>query len=157
MKTTKEVTVLCRYAHKTNGKLNGTVTYCVRSSNGKDFYYTTLVEGKASGCSCPAKAGCYHKKQLENKEQARPFAAKSLPTWAVKLVNTGKLEVPGKAKVVVLLTEKVRKPRKYATEMLEATEHKASILAECREIKERREADMMSAALTTNQGFSILR
>jgi hypothetical protein len=65
---------------------------------------------------------------------------------------------PGKVrKPVVLLTEKVRKPRKYATEMMEAEEHKSRILAECREMKERREADMMSAALTTNKGFSILR
>ncbi len=154
MKTTKEVTIIARYAHKTNGKLNGTVTYLVRASNGVDTYCTTLIDGKASGCSCPAKANCYHKHQLEAKEQARSFAAKSLPAWAAELVNTGKIEVPGKArKVVVLLSEKVRKPRKFATEMLEAEEHKASILAECREIKERRE----SAPLNGNRGFQILR
>ncbi len=156
MKTTKEVTIIARYAHKTNGKLNGTVTYLVRASNGVDTYCTTLIDGVASGCSCPSRSprGCYHKHQLEAKEQARSFAAKSLPAWAVKLVNTGKIEVPGKArKVVVLLTEKVRKPRKFATEMMEAGEHKANLLAECREIKARRE----SAPLNGNRGFQILR
>jgi hypothetical protein len=154
MATTKEVQIIARYAYKTNGKLNGTVSYLVRASNGVDTYCTTLIEGKASGCSCKARGNCYHKKQLEQKEAARPFAAKSLPAWAQKLVSTGKLEVPGKpAKVVVLLAEKVRTPRKYATEMMEAAQHKASILAECREIKERREA----APLNGNRAFSIMR
>lgn len=71
MKAVKQVQVLARYAHKTDGQLNGIVTYCVKSSNGKDFYYTTLVNGKASGCSCPSKKPCYHLKQLEILESAR--------------------------------------------------------------------------------------
>lgn len=70
-KAVKQVQVLARYAHKTDGQLNGIVTYCVRSSNGKDFYYTTLINGKASGCSCPAKKPCYHMTQLAALEVAR--------------------------------------------------------------------------------------
>ncbi|SRR5260370_41014229 len=70
----KNVQILARYAHKTNGKLNGKVTYCIRSSNGSDFYYTTLVDGKASGCSCPAHSKCYHKTQLEAIEVKRTSA-----------------------------------------------------------------------------------
>lgn len=71
MKTTKQVTIIARYAHKTNGQLNGTVTYLVKSSDGKSEYCTTVVEGKASGCSCPAKSRCYHKTQLAALEVAR--------------------------------------------------------------------------------------
>jgi hypothetical protein len=73
MKTTKQVTIIARYAHKTNGKLNGTVTYLVKSSDGKSTYCTTIVNGEASGCSCPSrsKKGCYHKHQLQALEVAR--------------------------------------------------------------------------------------
>src|SRR5882762_2027750 len=72
MKTSlKEVKITARYAHKTNGKFNGLVTYAVRSSNGEVIYCTTLVDGKATGCSCPAHSKCYHKTQLEAKEAER--------------------------------------------------------------------------------------
>jgi hypothetical protein len=105
MATKKEVQIIARYAHKTNGKLNGTVTYLVRASNGVDTYCTTVIEGKASGCSCPAKSSCYHKKQLEAKEAGRPFAAKSLPVWTAELVKTGKLVIPGKARIIAQAVE----------------------------------------------------
>src|SRR5437899_1079223 len=72
MKTTKQVTIIARYAHKTNGQLNGTVTYLVRSSDGKSEYCTTLVDGNATGCSCPARNGkCYHRVQLDAMEETR--------------------------------------------------------------------------------------
>src|SRR2546429_3021182 len=39
------------------------------------FPYTTLfrslIDGKASGCSCPSKKPCYHMTQLEEREAAR--------------------------------------------------------------------------------------
>ena len=118
-------------------------------------YYVRLEENGVNTCNCKATKECYHIKAAVNFEQARNFAAKSLPVWAQELVKTGKLEVPGKArKVVVLLTEKVRKPRKYATEMLEATEHKANLLAECREIKARRESAPLNGH---SQGFRLMR
>jgi hypothetical protein len=70
-KTTKQVHFIARYAHKTDKKLNGIVSYAVRSSNGKDIYCTTFIEGKASGCSCPARKPCYHMVQLEAREALR--------------------------------------------------------------------------------------
>ena len=75
-KAAKQVRIVARYAHKTDGKLNGIVTYAVRSSNGTDIYYTTLVNGKATGCGCPAFKPCYHMDQLEALEAAR--AAKAI-------------------------------------------------------------------------------
>jgi hypothetical protein len=131
MATQKQVTIIARYAHKTNGKLNGTVTYLVRASNGVDTYCTTLIDGQASGCSCPStsKKGCYHKHQLEAKEAARPFAAKKLPVWTSELVKTGKLVIPGKARIIKQAVEAVVPAKK----------------------------DMMKAALTTNQGFQLMR
>ncbi len=98
-KSAKAVSIIATYYHKTNGKLNGTVTYLVRASNGVDTYTTTLVEGKATGCSCPSKVKCYHKKQLEAREQERrevatKFAAKSAPSWLVELVAKGVVVAP---------------------------------------------------------------
>ena len=104
----KEVKITARYAHKTNGKLNGRVTYAVRSSKGDVIYCTTLIDGKASGCSCPSYKPCYHMKGLEQKEAARPFAAKVLPVWTVELVEAGKLAAPGKvAKVAQVIEQAV--------------------------------------------------
>jgi hypothetical protein len=94
--SSKEVQITARYAHKTNKKFNGLVTYAVLSSDGTTLYCTTLVNGKASGCSCPSHKPCYHMKGLEAKEAARPFAAKRLPVWTTELVKSGKLAVPGK-------------------------------------------------------------
>lgn len=145
MATTKEVLVLARYAHKTNGKLNGTVSYLVRSSNGKDTYCMTLIEGKASGCSCPSRKPCYHMKGLENKESARPFAARQLPTWVVELVNTGKIAVPGK---------KVSPLRAWVDGKISTQElaKKAMPVA-----SSQKEGWTVTAPLTTNKGFSLLK
>lgn len=110
-KTAKQVQVVARYSHKTNGKLNGTVTYLVRASNGVDTYCTTLVDGKATGCSCPASRGkCYHKTQLETREQERAsiatqFAAKHAPLWLVNMVRSTQVRVA--PQVVVMPTQAV--------------------------------------------------
>lgn len=148
-KQLRAVTILVRYFIKAT---QAVVLY-VENDKGVR-YYVRLEENGVNTCNCPATKECYHIKACVASEQARPFAARQLPAWAVKLVSTGKLEVPGKAKVVVLLAEKVRKPRKLATEMLEAAEHKANILAECREIKERRENAPLNGS---SQGFRLLR
>ena len=74
-KAAKQVQVVARYAHKTDGALNGIVTYAVRSSNGKDIYCTTLISGKASGCGCPAHKPCYHMTGLEKRELDRKAVA----------------------------------------------------------------------------------
>lgn len=117
MATQKQVQILATYYHKTNGVKNGTVTYCVRSSNGKDFYYTTVINGEASGCSCPSRTKCYHMKQLENREQekwiayrqelAKKLAAQFLTTQIVEQVAE-KLVAPEKpVKVAKVIKEAV--------------------------------------------------
>jgi hypothetical protein len=121
MATQKQVVVLARYTHKTDGKPNGTVSYLVRSSDGKSTYCTTIVNAKASGCSCPSRSpkGCYHKHQLEAQEQqrqeiAQQFAAKSTPTWMLQLVNAGKLVAPKPAQKLVaspVIEEPKAKPK----------------------------------------------
>jgi hypothetical protein len=76
MKTSlKNVKITARYAHKTNGKLNGLVTYAVRSSDGSTIYCTTLIRGEASACSCPSRKPCYHMIQLTQRETARQAKA----------------------------------------------------------------------------------
>ncbi len=66
-KAQKVVNVIARYFMKRNGH----VVYAVRSSNGVDTYCTTIINGKATGCTCPATKPCYHMIQLEAKEAAR--------------------------------------------------------------------------------------
>jgi hypothetical protein len=114
-KTAKQVQVIATYYHKKEGKLTGVVTYLVRASNGVDTYCTTLIDGKASGCSCPSrsKKGCYHKDQLEQKAQerkevAQQFSASSVPTWTMQLVTDGKLVAPKhQAKVVPMIKKPI--------------------------------------------------
>ncbi len=65
--STKVVRILARYQLKASGH----VVYAVRPSKGGDPYYTTIVNGKASGCTCPAMKPCYHMLQLEERETGR--------------------------------------------------------------------------------------
>jgi hypothetical protein len=83
-KATKQTVVIARYAHKTDGVLNGIVTYLVRSSDGESTYCTTLVQGKASGCSCKSRNGrCYHRTQLTVLEASRQVAVVETPAQQV--------------------------------------------------------------------------
>lgn len=104
-KSAKQVQIVATYYHKNveTGELTGVVTYLVRASNGVDTYTTTLVNGKATGCSCPSRSknGCYHKHGLEQKAVARKevasqFSAKHAPSWLVELVAKGVLVAPVK-------------------------------------------------------------
>jgi|SRR5579859_1020386 len=155
MKTSlKEVKVTARYAHKTNGKLNGLVTYAVRSSGGTTLYCTTLINGKASGCSCPSKCPCYHEKQLEaieaervaRQQEARTiaredekliavrFATENLPAWATAMVSRKMLSVPT-APVAMDLPEELKGRGKVA-----------------------RSVDLSTKGdISSNKGFSILK
>jgi hypothetical protein len=66
-KVAKTVQVIARYQINRNNH----VVYTVRSSSGADTYTCTLVDGKATGCSCPSHKPCYHMTQLEAREAAR--------------------------------------------------------------------------------------
>jgi len=68
---TKTVTVLARYQFKSSGH----VVYNVRSSNGVDTYCTTIINGKATGCTCPSHKPCYHMTGCEQVEAARALSA----------------------------------------------------------------------------------
>jgi hypothetical protein len=142
MKTTKEVTILARYAHKTDGKLNGRVTYLVKSSDGTTKYCTTLIDGKPSGCSCPSRKPCYHMHQLETREQERKavaeqFATEKAPVWTVELARKGKIVAP-----------KINKPVEQTP--VQATPCRKPVLC--------KSADLSAAGnLNGNRGFSLMR
>ena len=84
LKTQKVVQVIARYYIKRNGH----VVYTVRSSDGLNTYTTTLVNGKATGCTCPSRKPCYHGTQLEALEAARVPASSISHTAPVKEVET---------------------------------------------------------------------
>jgi hypothetical protein len=83
----KEVTVLARVEFKCDSRK---VVYKVLSSNEKDTYITTLFNGKACSCTCPATKPCYHMVQLEAREAARnaapaaPIAAPQKEAWTAE-------------------------------------------------------------------------
>jgi hypothetical protein len=64
--TPKTVTVIARYFIRRNGH----IVYTFRGSHGEE-YCTTVVNGRATGCSCPARKPCKHMAHAEAKEQAR--------------------------------------------------------------------------------------
>lgn len=68
--TVKQVKIIARCQFKKNG----IVLYKVQSSNGHDTYHTTIVNGKATGCTCPATKPCYHMTQLQQIEAERAAA-----------------------------------------------------------------------------------
>lgn len=90
-------------------------------------------------------ARIYKSNQAKLAAKAEQEAAAAVAE-AEKIVATPVIEAPK-------LTNPFKKPRKYVTELIEKQEHKASVLAEMREIKERREY----APLNGNRAFSILR
>lgn len=162
-KTAKTVQVIATFYHKRDGKLTGTVSYLVKSSDGKSQYCCTLVDGKASGCSCPARGNkCYHRVQLESKAAARKeiasqFKAASVPTWMVQLVDAGTIVAPSHVEMVVqpvaplvfesvkigkvLLSDKSSRRRGGTIRQVEQAEHMARMADEIAEIKQRKAAE----------------
>lgn len=65
---TKIVQIIARVEFKSDSRK---VVYLVRSSKGDATYQTTLFDGRATSCTCPAMKPCYHMVQLERSEQAR--------------------------------------------------------------------------------------
>lgn len=66
-KPQKTVKVIARYFIKATGA----IVYKVQSSKGNETYCTTIINGRATGCTCPALKPCYHMTQLEQREQER--------------------------------------------------------------------------------------
>lgn len=66
--TAKQVQVIARVEFKNDPRK---VVYFVRSSDGQSEYQTSLFEGKAISCNCPARKHCYHMQQCEEKEAGR--------------------------------------------------------------------------------------
>lgn len=157
-KAPKQVTVIARYAHKTQGKLNGIVSYAVRSSNGKDIYCTTLINGKASGCGCPAHKPCYHMVQLEQKEQERKAVAEVVAIEP--LIETPAQEVaeaPKQTYRIISLGKRER--RDFVGELTQNAEDKGNLLAECREIQARAKSEDLGKRgnLNVSRGFQLMR
>ena len=154
-KQAKQVQVIARYALKREGKLTGVIVYAVRSSNGKGSYRTTLVNGKATGCTCPARKPCCHMTQLEAIEAARPtitvgeqVASGATPAQAVKkAVALLKQQTPASAQsapVPAVPSQPVVTPSAQPVKQ-------APTLAR---VAERR---MEEAPLNGNRGFSLLK
>lgn len=71
-KQQKAIAVLARYEHK---RLANTVTYVCASTSSDAQHTTTVVNGKASACSCAGNAvwykKCHHMTHCEKLEAAR--------------------------------------------------------------------------------------
>lgn len=86
--STKVVHILARYQLKASGH----VVYEVRSSKGDATYCTTIINGKATGCTCESRKPCYHMVQLEAREAQRrvqPSQEDTEPAFAFLAEGTG--------------------------------------------------------------------
>ena len=70
-KQVKTVTVLARITYKSDPRK---VVYKVLSSDGVTKYNVYVFNGQVSGCECPSKTKCYHKDQIQQREDARKTA-----------------------------------------------------------------------------------
>ena len=132
-KQLRTVTVLVRYFIRAT---QAVVLYVENDKGAR--YYVRLQENGVHTCSCKATKECYHIKAAVNFEQARKFAAKSLPVWTIELVKTGKLIAPGKTPVAKVPVAKI---------IAQAVEAKVPAPKK----------DMMTATLTRNAGFQLMR
>lgn len=78
-KPQKQVQIVSR-----NERPNNFVFYVVKSSDGLKEYATTLHNSVATSCTCPARGGCYHKDQLQTREQNLHLLANG---YHIQLVN----------------------------------------------------------------------
>jgi hypothetical protein len=74
-KASTPVVIVARVTFKAPEKAGWTV-YIVRSSDGATTYQTMLVDGHATGCTCPARKPCKHMVACEVAEAAKQLAAK---------------------------------------------------------------------------------
>lgn len=106
-KSQKVVKVLLRYFIKATGA----VVYKVQASNGVDTYCTTIVRGKATGCTCPAFKPCKHMNHCEQLEQDRTEkAAIAGDQLAAKKLADFRKHTQADAYEVLATTKKVEKP-----------------------------------------------
>ena len=87
-KQVKQVQIIARYVIKRTGA----VVSLVRSSKGDATYCTTIINDKATGCTCDSRRPCKHMKACEiveaNRVAAQPacvVAAYDVVTEAVKV------------------------------------------------------------------------
>lgn len=185
-KEEREVLILATYRIKKDyapkGLHRGDVVLVVRNDRLKE-YAVTLRRNGAHSCSCPAGAHgkpCYHITSSKEQFNARIEARKAVKVDAMpaqevvvatpvaeyrmseavreKLVATAKpapVVVVTPAYCIVQLGKRERYD--YVAAVESKRQHKAAMLGEIAEIKARSKKDMMSAALTQNKAFSILK
>lgn len=138
-KSEKIVKIVARYALKTNGILNGIVCYRVRASKGTDTYCTTLVNGKSTGCTCPAYGTCYHITQLEAIEALRTGTTTTTVAVTLQTIDT--------------LIEKIN--MKIGTQVVKRGVPTPPPVK--KEIPVKKDIPLAEKSLRDNKGFSLLR
>ncbi|HEX2615720.1 MAG TPA: hypothetical protein VHL10_09515 [Nitrososphaera sp.] len=167
--------VIARYAHKTNGKLNGNVSYLVRNGGGKQ-YCITLASNGNTACtiyqpekkldipeSCPSAKGgrkCYHVKAVQAKEQARGWQIPAGESLVRDDYRSEECEAePVSEPAPVVEAEEIDEDAKLATwtaeELAKQKEAQTFFMAEAQKVD--RERRMASAPLNGNRAFSLMR
>jgi hypothetical protein len=153
-KQQRELTVLkraeCKKASKAYGVQAGDLIFLVKNDK-EDVHETILRNNGKHSCTC--KAGtfgrkCYHITYCEGQANIRresakvapSFAAKSVPVWAMWLLESGVLALP--KQVVEMPAQVVESP----TPLREWVDHKIST-----------QELVNKTVLTQNNGFSILK
>lgn len=121
----KTVQVVARITFKDPARADY-VVYAVRSSNGVDLYHTTLVNGHATGCTCPARKPCYHMTQLEAYEIA--FVAEMAEAKA-RMANAQEQVAEATVVVEAVMPEMVDDLSAHVEDELRAEEHYSPVVA----------------------------
>lgn len=88
------------------------VVYICLSSDGVTKYRTTLVDGIATGCTCPARTGCYHKTTCQAQERfeiawnapiepAQVWSQNDEGTHVVESIEEGEFEIEAAAIIAI--------------------------------------------------------
>jgi len=152
-KTVKEVTFIARAQFKCDHRK---VVYLARSSNGVDQYATSLFDGNATGCTCPSRKPCKHMKAAEAKEAARQEATSEIPEEKEEREWTEYRQGLARKLSAQYMTTQV--VEQVAEQLAAPAKPKvAKVIEQAVQAKVPAKKDMMTAALTTNQGFSLMR
>lgn len=156
VKNERTILVLNRYSLKKDyapmGLHRGDVVLHIRNDEGVE-YMTTLRRNKAHSCSCPSRKPCYHIMVMVAAQNTRYAATKAakVDAMAAQVVKA----TPVAIEPAYVMSDAVRKA-------LAATAKPAEVVAEVSEAQSKAEwdkehASVLSAPLTSNKAFSVLR
>lgn len=155
-KEQRNLLVLVRYLIKKDcpekGLHKGDVVLYIRNDKGV-YYYTTLRRNKAHSCTCPSRKRCYHIDMMVAQQNARFAASKP----AQPIVSPEPTEYTMNEALAAKLASFAQQDEASSVVSPEPVKDNVVSIAERGNINGDQQRDMLSAPLTRNIGFSLLK